>query len=168
MTGKAKDEEFRHPEAVAQLQGLTDEEAAKRLALVREHDGVATRQRREGGQVRCLEVAAEASVSSSSEMEAVHAAAEAEFGCARFRTYEANADRMRYDLCRDLGPPVGSGVLKAPASKSPAAASSGPDAAGRRPEPTPCSPSNAASKTGARPTSSIGELAKLQPLDPKI
>ena len=81
MTGKAQDAEFRHPEAVARLQGLTDEEAARRLALVREHDGVATRQRREGGRVHCREVAAEASVGSSSEMEAVHATAEAEFGC---------------------------------------------------------------------------------------
>ena len=43
-----------------------------------------------------------------------------------------------------------------------------PDAAGLRRAPTPCSPSNAASKTGARPTSSIGGLAALQPLDPKI
>ena len=79
MTGKARDAEFRHPEAVAYLESLTDEEAAKHPPLVREHDGVATRQRREGGRVRCREVAAEASVGSSSEMEAVHAAA-AEFG----------------------------------------------------------------------------------------
>ena len=41
----------------------------------------------------------------------------------------------------------------------PSIASSGRGATGRRPEPTPCSPSNAASKTGAGPTSSIGELA---------
>ena len=80
MTGKARDAEFRHPEAVAYLESLTDEEAAKHPPLIRQHDGVATRQRREGGRVRCREVAAEASVGSSSEMEAVHAAAEAEFG----------------------------------------------------------------------------------------
>lgn len=43
-----------------------------------------------------------------------------------------------------------------------------PDAAGLRRAPTLCSPSNAASKTGAGLTSLIGGLAALQPLDPKI
>ena len=78
------------------------------------------------------------------------------------RPPEANTDRMRYDLCRPAP-----ASWNAPASKSSAADSSGPDATGQRPEPIPCSPSNAASKTGAGPTSSIGELAALQPLDQK-
>ena len=60
------------------------------------------------------------------------------------RTYEANADRMRYDLYRKLRLLIGFGVVKAPASKSSAADSSGPGATGRRRAPTPCSPSNAA------------------------
>ena len=40
-----------------------------------------------------------------------------------------------------------------------------PDAAGQRRAPTPCSPSNAASKTGAGPTSSIGGMAAPQSLN---
>ena len=71
MTGKARDAELRHPETVAFLESLTDEQTAKRLPLVRERDGVVARYWREGGRVRCREVAAEASVGSSSEMEAV-------------------------------------------------------------------------------------------------
>ena len=71
MTGKARDAELRHPEALAFLESLTDEQAAKHPSLVREHDGVVARYWREGDRVRCREVAAEASVGSSSEMEAV-------------------------------------------------------------------------------------------------
>ena len=41
----------------------------------------------------------------------------------------------------------------------------GRDAAGRKREPTPCSPPNAASKATARPTSSIGGFAAPQPSD---
>ena len=41
------------------------------------------------------------------------------------RTYEANNDRMHYDLWRKRGLPVGSGVAKAPASESSAADSMG-------------------------------------------
>ena len=42
-----------------------------------------------------------------------------------------------------------------------------PDAAGQRRAPKPCSPSNAASKTGAGPTSSIGGMATPQSLNQK-
>ena len=60
MAGEARDAEFRHPEAVAFLESLTDEQAAKQPPLILEQDGVVARQRREGGRVRCREVAAEA------------------------------------------------------------------------------------------------------------
>ena len=59
MAGEARDAEFRHPEAVAFLESLTDEQAAKQPPLILEQDGVVARQRREGGRVRCREVAAE-------------------------------------------------------------------------------------------------------------
>ena len=42
MVGKTQDAGFRHPEAVAFLESLTEEEA-KHPPLVREHDGVVTR-----------------------------------------------------------------------------------------------------------------------------
>ena len=48
MTVETRDSEFRHPEVVAFLRSLTDEEAAKHPPLVREHDGVATHCWREG------------------------------------------------------------------------------------------------------------------------
>ena len=57
-------------------ESLTDEQAAKQPLLILEYDGVVARYWREGGRVRCCEIAAEASIGSSSEMEAVHAAAE--------------------------------------------------------------------------------------------
>ena len=60
------------------MESLTDEQAAKQPLLILGHNGVVARYWREGGRVRCREGAAEASISSSSEMEAVHA--EAEFG----------------------------------------------------------------------------------------
>ena len=81
MAIDAQDPEFRHPEAVAFLRSLTDEQAAKQPPLVLEHDGVAARYWREGGRVRCREV--EASVGPSSGTGALHAfmrAVEAEFG----------------------------------------------------------------------------------------
>ena len=81
MAIDAQDLEFRHPEAVAFLRSLTDEQAAKQPPLVLEQDGVAARYWREGGRVRCREV--EASVDPSSGTGALHAfmrAAEAEFG----------------------------------------------------------------------------------------
>ena len=59
------------------------------------------------------------------------------------RTYGTSRDRMRCDLCRKRGLPVGAGVVKAPASRSSGADSKEPAAAGLRREPTPCSPSNA-------------------------
>ena len=40
MAGKTKDSEFRHPNTVAYLQGLTDEEAAEHPPVVREAGGV--------------------------------------------------------------------------------------------------------------------------------
>ena len=57
---------------------------------------------------------------------------------------------------------------KAPASASSGASSKEPGAFGRKREPTPCSPSNAASKTGAGPTSSMGGLAAPQPHNQKM
>ena len=81
MTGKTQDAGFRHPEAAAQLQSLTDEEAKTHPSLVRKSGGVVTRQRRKGGEVRCREVGSgEASAGRSSGMEALLAAAESEFG----------------------------------------------------------------------------------------
>ena len=72
--------EFRHPELAALLQGLTDEQAAKLGPLSVERDGVAAKQRREGGRVHCreFEVAA-ASGGPSLEMDALHAAVAAGF-----------------------------------------------------------------------------------------
>ena len=58
MAAKRQDAEFRHPDTVAYLQGLTDEEAAKHSPIVRERDGVLTQQRRVGRRVRCREVEA--------------------------------------------------------------------------------------------------------------
>ena len=78
MTIKRRDPEFLHPDTVAYLQGLTDEEAAKHSPIVRERDGVFMQQRRIGRRVRCREV--EASGVPASEAGALHAAAEAEFG----------------------------------------------------------------------------------------
>ena len=78
MTIKRRDPEFLHPDTVAQLRGLTDEEAAKHSPIVREQDGVFMQQRRIGRRVLCREV--EASGVPASETGALHAAAEAEFG----------------------------------------------------------------------------------------
>ena len=66
---------------MAFLESLTDEEAARHPPLVREQDGIVTRQRREGGQVRCreFETGGGASGGRSLEMDALHAVAEAEF-----------------------------------------------------------------------------------------
>ncbi len=81
MSGKAQDTEFRHPEAVAFLESLTDGQAAKQPPLTLEQDGVVTRYWREGGRVRCREFETDGgSGVRSFEMEALHAAAEAEFG----------------------------------------------------------------------------------------
>ena len=55
MTIKRQDSELRHPEAVAFLQGLTDEQAAKQPPLSLEHDGVVTRYWRDSGRVHCDE-----------------------------------------------------------------------------------------------------------------
>ena len=75
------------------------------------------------------------------------------------RYYEANRDKMRYDLYRARGLQVGSGVVKAPASASSGTGSNNRGAAGRKRAPTPCSPSNTASKTTTGPKSSIGGIA---------
>ena len=58
MAGKTKDSEFRHPNTVAYLQSLTDEEAAEHPPVIREDGGVFTEHWREGGRVRCREVGA--------------------------------------------------------------------------------------------------------------
>ena len=78
MTIKRQDPEFLHPDTVAQLRGLTDEEAAKHSPIIRERDGVFMQQRRIGRRVLCREV--EASGVPALETGALHAAAEAEFG----------------------------------------------------------------------------------------
>ena len=83
------------------------------------------------------------------------------------RTCEANRDRMRYNLCRTRGLPVGSGIVKAPASASSGTDSNSWGAAGRKRAPTPCSPSDAASKTCVGPTFSNGGLVASQPHDQK-
>ena len=81
MAVKKQEPEFRHPEAVAFLQSLTEAEAAKHPPLVRESGGTVTQYWREGGRVRCREVDAdELSGPGASETEALLAAAEAEFG----------------------------------------------------------------------------------------
>ena len=54
---------------------------------------------------------------------------------------------------------------KTPASRSSGAGSSGRGAVGRKRTPTPCSPPNAASKTIAEPTSSIGRPIASQPIE---
>lgn len=90
--GKTQDQEFRHPGTAAYLQGLTDAEAAKRSLLIRERGGICTRYWRDGGRVRCREVAAdEASV--GPEIGVLHAAAEAEFG----RTLPRTRAELRSD-----------------------------------------------------------------------
>ena len=58
MAAKRQDEEFCHPDTVAYLQGLTDEEAAKHSPIVRERDGVLTQYWRVGRRVRCRAVEA--------------------------------------------------------------------------------------------------------------
>ena len=81
MSGKAQDTGFRHPEAVAFLESLTDGQAAKQPPLTLEQDGVVTRYWREGGRVRCREFETDGgSGVRSFGMEALHAAVEAEFG----------------------------------------------------------------------------------------
>ena len=62
MTVETRHSEFRHPEAVAFLRSLTDEEEAKHPPLVREHDGVATHCWREGGRVCRREEAVDAAL----------------------------------------------------------------------------------------------------------
>ena len=81
MTGKNQDAEFRHPDTVAYLQSLTKEEAAKHPPIVRERGGAVTQYWREGGRVRCREVAADELFGpGASGTEALLAGAEAEFG----------------------------------------------------------------------------------------
>ena len=72
---------------------------------------------------------------------------------------------MHCSLYWTRGLPVGSGIVKAPASASSGAGSKERGAADRKRAPTPCSPPDAASKTGAGPTSSIGGLAASQSRD---
>ena len=79
MAGKKKDPEFRHPNTVAYLQGLTDEEAAEHPPVIRKAGGVCMEYWREGGRVRCREVG-EPSRVGAPELEALLAAAGAAFG----------------------------------------------------------------------------------------
>ena len=84
------------------------------------------------------------------------------------RTYEANNDRMHYDLWRKRGLPVGSGVAESACKRIVGSRFNGAECpTGRRQEPTPCSPSNAISRTTVGPTSSIRGLAVPQPPDQK-
>ncbi len=58
MAGKTKDPEFRHPNTVAHMRSLTDEEAAEHPPVIRKAGGVHAEYWREGGRVRCREVGA--------------------------------------------------------------------------------------------------------------
>ena len=81
MTIKRRDPEFLHPDTVAQLQGLTDAEAAKHPPIVRERDGVYIQQRRVGRRVRCCEVEASGGpASGSGAPAALMRSTESEFG----------------------------------------------------------------------------------------
>ena len=81
MTIKRRDPEFLHPDAVAQLQGLTDAEAAKHPPIVRARDGVHIQQRRVGHRIRCCEVgAAGGPASGSGALAALMRPTESEFG----------------------------------------------------------------------------------------
>ena len=78
---------------------------------------------------------------------------------ARVGCFEANRDRMRRDLLRERGLPVGSGVVESACKQI----------VGSRFKrvPASCSPSNAASRGAAGSASSIGGLAAPQPTDQK-
>ena len=78
---------------------------------------------------------------------------------ARFGYYEADRDRMRHDLCRKRGLPVGSGVVESACKQIVGSRFKRATA--------PCSPPIAASQTAVGPTSSIGGLAAPQPPDLK-
>ena len=81
MASKRQDAEFRHPDTVAYLQGLTDEEAAKHSPIVRERDGVLTQQRRVGRRVRCREVEASGDpASGTGALDVLMRSAASEFG----------------------------------------------------------------------------------------
>ena len=81
MTIKKRDPEFLHPDAVAQLQGLTDADAVKHPPIVRERDGVHIQQRRVGRRVRCCEVEAPGGpASGSGALAALMRSTESEFG----------------------------------------------------------------------------------------
>lgn len=84
----------------------------------------------------------------------------------RIDYFEASRERMRTDLCRKGGLPVGSGILKASASESSGAASNDQGAAGRMRAPMLCPLSNAVSKPIAGPTSLIGKVVASQPPNP--
>ena len=79
------------------------------------------------------------------------------------RTCEAGGDRMRCDPCRTRGLPTGSGIAESACNCIARTGSNSREAAGRKRAPTPCPPSDAASKTCVGPTSSIGGLAAPQP-----
>ena len=81
MASKRQDAEFRHPDTVAYLQGLTDEEAAKHSPIVRERDGVLTQYWRVGRRVRCREVEASGDpASGTGALDVLMRSAASEFG----------------------------------------------------------------------------------------
>ena len=81
MAGRTQDPEFRHPDTVAHMQSLTDEEAAEHPPATRRTGGVCTEYWREGGRVRCRDVGAdEAFDGTVLELGALLVATEATFG----------------------------------------------------------------------------------------
>ena len=74
----------------------------------------------------------------------------------RHSYYEANMERMRCDLYSKWGLPVGSGNVESACKHIVGNRFKNRYAAGRKRSPTLCSPSDAASKTYASPTSSNG------------
>ena len=116
MAGEARDAEFRHLEAVAFLESLTDEQAAKQPPLILEQDCVVARYWREGVRALLRGRGGWSGTAGSGKLSRRASARSGLIGpigvAACLRYYEANADRMRYDLCRKLGLPVGSGVVE--------------------------------------------------------
>ena len=81
--------------------------------------------------------------------------------------FEANTGQMPATFASNSDCRSDLALWKVPANKSSGAASTGRRPTGRKREPTPCSPPNAASKTTDGPTSSIGGPSAPQPSDQK-
>ena len=75
------------------------------------------------------------------------------------------ASKTRYDFCQERGLPAGSDVVESACKQIIGRRFKRAGAAGRKRASTPCSPPNAASKTIAGPTSSIGGPVSAQPPD---